>query len=846
MLDMGSFGFIIKTAYRDSRKDIGKLMMFMASIVLGIAALVAINSFNYNLVQDVDKQAATLLGADIVISDNKPIPNELRIIADSLPGEKASQTQLFSMAYLPNSDETQFISVKALEGAFPFYGKLKADPQSASETFRNSQTALVDEGMMIQYNLEVGDPIKIGVATFTIAGKLQSAFGSAGLGGAFAPSVYISNNYLAKTDLIKPGSVIDYEFYYKLTGDFDPDEWKKTKRKQFRDESVRIETIEDRKENLNEAFAGLNNFLNLIALVSLLLGCIGVASSVMIYIKNKVSSIAVFRCLGMKGNQAFAIYFFQIIILGFVGVVVGAILGSLIQMYLPILFRDFLPYEVEMALSPKAMIEGSLVGLVITTLFALGPLLGVRDISPLQTLRISEDGNINRWTYLKILVYVGIIASIFLFLWRLTASWKDGGVMTIGLIIAFLILIAVSKLIVWSVRKFFPRGWSYVFRQGLSNLYRPNNQTQTLILSIGLGTAVLTMLFIIQGLLLQNVSSMEAGNQPNTILYGIEKEQKDSLAQITKAYDMPVIQQVPIVTMNLAGWKGRTKKDWLSDTSRTASRWAINREARVSFRDTLTADETLIEGTYTGSVAPGDSILISLADNWSRAMDVEIGDELVWNVQGAMLTTYVGSIREIEFNSMNTRFFVLFPNGVLEQAPQFQVLVTKSPDTETTARYRRDVVKAFPNVSVIDLGSILSALNDILTKVSYVIKFMAGFSILTGLIVLIASLLLSKYQRVKESVLLRTIGASRKQIFMINATEYTVLGSLSAATGIVISLVASYFFATRTLELEFSFQWLPILGVFLFVVALTVIIGLLNSRDVINKSPLEVLRREVG
>lgn len=843
---MGSIGFIIKTALRDSRKDIGKLMMFMASIVLGIAALVAINSFNYNLVSDVDKQAATLLGADIVISDNKPIPNQLQVIADSLPGERASQTQLFSMAYLPNSDETQFVSIKALEGGFPFYGMLKADPQSASETFRNTQTALVDEGMMIQYNLTVGDPIKLGQATFHIAGKLQSAFGSSGIGGAFAPSVYIAKDNLVQTELIKPGSVIDYEFYYKITDAVDPDEWKQANRKRFRDESVRIETIADRKENLNEAFAGLNNFLNLIALVSLLLGCIGVASSVMIYVKNKVSSIAVFRCLGMKGNQAFSIYFIQILVLGIIGVIVGAILGSLIQMYLPVLFKDFLPYEVEMALSPRAMIEGSVVGLIITTLFALGPLLGVRDISPLQTLRISEDGNINRWSFLKILVYVAILASIFFFLWRLTSSWKDGAVMTGGLIVAFLILVGVSKLIVWSVRKFFPRGWSYVFRQGLSNLYRPNNQTQTLILSIGLGTAVLTMLFIIQGLLLQNVSSMEAGNQPNTILYGIEKEQKVALAEMTKSYDMPVIQQVPIVTMNLAGWKGRTKKDWLSDTTRTASRWAINREARVSFRDTLTSDETLVEGTFTGSVAPGDSIFISLADNWSRAMDVEIGDELVWNVQGAMITTYVGSIREIEFNSMNTRFFVLFPNGVLEQAPQFQVLVTKSPDTETTARYRRDVVKAFPNVSVIDLGSILSALNDILTKVSYVIKFMAGFSILTGLIVLIASLLLSKFQRVKESVLLRTIGASRKQIFMINATEYTVLGALSAATGILISLVASYFFATRTLELEFKIQWLPILGVFLFVVALTVCIGLLNSREVINKSPLEVLRREVG
>ena len=547
----------------------------------------------------------------------------------------------------------------------------------------------------------------------------------------------------------------------------------------------------------------------------------------------------------MKGNEAFVIYFLQIFVLGAIGVVVGAVLGSLIQIYLPILFKDFLPYEVEMGLSPRAMVEGSIVGLVVTTLFALGPLLSIRDISPLQTLRVSDKSTSRRWAPLNILVGLAIVLSIFLFLWNLTGHWRDGAIMTAGLAVAFVVLVGVSKLITWAVRKFFPRSWSYVFRQGLSNLYRPNNQTQTLILSIGLGTAVLTMLFIIQGLLLQNVSSMEAGNQPNTILYGIEKEQKEDLAALTKKFDLPIIQQVPIVTMRLAGWQGRSKQDWMSDTSRTASRWSINREARVSFRDTLNADEEIIEGTWRGKVAPGDSVFVSVADTWASAMDVTLGDELLWNVQGALIKTYVGSIRTIEFRSMNTRFFVLFPTGVLEQAPQFQVLVTKSPDVATTAAYRRDVVKAFPNVSVIDLGTILSALNDVLTKVSYVIKFMAGFSILTGLIVLIASLLLSKFQRIKESVLLRTIGANRKQIFMINATEYTVLGSLSALTGIGLSLIASYFFATRTLELDFNIQWMPIVWVFLFVVGLTVTIGLLNSRDVINKSPLEVLRKEV-
>jgi len=325
---MGSLGFIIRTALRDSRKDIGKLMMFMASIVLGIAALVAINSFNYNLVSDIDKQSASLLGADIVISDNKPLPESLAQVADSLPGERASQLQLFSMAYLPQSDETQFVSIKALEGGFPFYGILKADPPSANETFRSSQTALVDDGMMYQYELNVGDSIKLGQATFAIAGRLQSAFGGTAAGGAFAPSVYISKDYLEATDLVQPGSLMDYEYYYKLPEGFDADEWKKTRRKQFRDESVRVETIEDRRENLNEAFTNLNNFLNLIALVSLLLGCIGVASSVMIYVKNKIPSIAVFRCLGMKGNQAFAIYFIQILVLGAVGVLIGALLGK--------------------------------------------------------------------------------------------------------------------------------------------------------------------------------------------------------------------------------------------------------------------------------------------------------------------------------------------------------------------------------------------------------------------------------------------------------------------------------------------------------------------------------------
>jgi putative ABC transport system permease protein len=823
--------------------------MFMSSIILGIAALVAINSFNYNLVKDVDKQAATLLGADLVVSGNRPATDGLLRALDSLPGDKSEELELFSMSYMPQKAASQVVRIKALSGDFPYYGKLNTIPESAGTVFKSEKSILVDEGMMLQYKLEVGDSLKLGQVVFPIAGKLLNSFGSQNMGSSFAPTVYMDKQYITETELVQPGSLIDYVYYRKVPESFDIDAWKAKRRRIFRSDALRMTTIEDRKEDLNEAFDALNYFLNLVALVSLLLGCIGVASSVFIYVKSKISSIATFRCLGMKGNQAFMIYFLQIIGLAVFGVLAGAILGSAIQMAIPKILSDFLPFTVVMSLSWKAIWEGIFIGLLITTLFALLPLIAVRNISPLRTLRASYDETENKRDPLKYFLYVSIIASLGLFLWRLTGDIQTTLGFTGGIVVGFLVLYLVSIIIIWSVRKFFPRSWNYVFRQGLSNLFRPNNQTQTLLISIGLGTAVLSSLFIIQGLLLNNVDQMDAGNQPNMIMFGIEPHQTDDLIKLTKKYDLPVLDNVPIVTMRLEAWKGRAKKDWLADTSSVGRRryWPANREARVTFRDTLDGSEVLLRGQFYRPVLnPQDSIFISVDDGWAEGLGVDIGDELVFNVQGTRITTYIGSIRDIEFRSMSTRFFVVFPSGVLEEAPQFRVLVSKSPDKQVTADYRNDIVKAFPNVSVIDLGNILETVSGILDKVSYIIKFMAGFSILTGLIVLISSLLLSKYQRIKESVLLRTIGASRKQILQINATEYFILGALSAFTGIIISIVGSFLLAKYQLDLSYDIKLLPIVFIFFIVTGLTVLIGMINSREVVSKSPLEVLRKEVG
>ncbi len=844
---MSRIDFLIRTAWRDARQNMGKLLLFMSSIVLGISALVAINSFNYNLAQDIDREAASLLGADLVVTGNREAGPITRATLDSLPAQLSTGIELLSMAYLPKVDESHFVRIKALQGDFPFYGALESNPIQAADLFKSHQGALVEDGLMTQYGLQVGDSIQLGKSKFSILGELKNAFGSASISSSFAPTIYIGKQFLPGTGLVQPGSLLNYAYYYKIEQPFEIDEWKEERVTRLRTESMRMETVTDRQANIGDAFDNLNYFLNLVAMVALLLGCIGVASSVFIYIKNKIPSIAILRCLGMKGKEAFFVYFAQIIGLGALGVVVGCLLGSVVQIILPRVLTDFIPLEVQMKISWPAMLQGLTIGLLITSLFSVLPLLGIRKISPLRTLRQNITEPTSKIDLPSATIYFAIVFCLFGFLWLLTDDPLIGFYFVVGLGAAFGLLFLVARLVMWSVKMYFPKHWNFVLRQGLANLFRPNNQTRTLLVSIGLGTAVLTTLFIVQGLLLRNVAAMDAGEQPNVFLFGIESNQIDSLVKITEAKQMPIIQNLPVVTMRLVGWQGKTKKEWLADSNLTAKSWAIHRETRATYRDWLDSNEKVIAGDFPHPYrAENDSIFISLAKPFADAMNVDLGDEMIFNVQGARMKTYVKSIRKIENANMRARFLVLFPSGVLEPAPKFHILVTKSPNVTTTANFRSEVVKEFSNVSVIDLSTILESINEILTKVSYIIQFMALFSILTGLTVLFSSLLLSKYQRIRESVLLRTLGASRRQIQGINLSEYVILGTLAASLGVVIALVASFLLARFQLDLDFNIRWLPIAIVFFSVVMITVVIGVLNSREVVNRPPLEVLRREVG
>jgi putative ABC transport system permease protein len=406
--------------------------------------------------------------------------------------------------------------------------------------------------------------------------------------------------------------------------------------------------------------------------------------------------------------------------------------------------------------------------------------------------------------------------------------------------------VGIAALLMWAVRRFFPDSRSYLWRQGLANLFRPNNQTTILIVAIGLGTAFICTLFSIQSILLNRVVLSASGNQSNTILFDIQPVQKDSVIALARQQGLPIERTVPIVNMRLEKVNNITVEMLEKDSTIKMRDWIFDREYRVTFRDSLTSSEKITKGKWSGEVDKSSgTVYISIEERYAKNSSIEIGDTMIFNVQGFVIPTIVGSFRVVDWNRIQTNFLVVFPAGVLEDAPQFHVLLTRIPDKETSARFQQLMVKQFPNVSIIDLSLVLSIVDKLLDKVGFVIRFMAGFSIFTGLIVLIASVLISKYQRIQESVLLRTLGASRKQIFYITALEYFFLGAFAAATGIVLSLGVSWMLARFIFETEFTLQWLPLLIVFVSICLLTVFIGLINSRAGVRRPPLEILREEV-
>ena len=836
-------GWVWRMAWRDARHNFSRLFLFVASLITGIAAVVALDSLNYSLQRDIDSNARELLGADLVVNGEKPYTKDLQAAFDSLDVPHASEVDMASMVLFLHNQKSRLIRLVAMEGDFPFYGKIETEPANAYELMKQGGYAMLDETLAGQYEVSSDDSLRVGNSTFKVAGVVTRIAGGGGLMSTFTPSVYIARKDLDSTGLVQFGSRVNYQYYYKIESERRVHRIVHNLRTMIRRQGYSYETVERRKEGLGEGFNSIYRFFSLLAFVAVILGCMGVASSVHIYAREKRDEVAVLRCVGSSGWQAFNIFFIQIFILGIIGSVIGSFVGVGIQQIIPLFISKLIPFEMGFAVSWKSLLLGLCVGAVVSVLFSLLPLVAVRFVPPLSVLRADYEGQ-RIFSKTRIAAIILIAAFPIAFASLQARSFYTGSMFFLGLLVAlgFLTLVAISLL--YFVRRYFPHNAPFIWRHALSSLFRPNNQTRVLMVTIGLGAFIISTLNVVEQSMLSQVEFTGRENQSNTILFDIQPSQREGVIQLMKDNNLKVNQVVPIVTCRVSEVRGRSVEELQKDSTDNVSNWAITREYRVTYRDSLHHSEKLIEGTMHEKKDSRDSVWVTISEGMLDNLDIKIGDSLVFDVQGVPVKAFISGVREVDWPKDPPNFIFVFPTGVLENAPQIYVTTTRVDEPQQANRFQQALVMQFPNVSLLDLRLILTTVNELFDKLGLIIRFLALFSIITGLIVLAGAVINSKFLRMKENVLLRTIGARTKQITRITLIEYAYLGFFSAVTGMALSLGGGYLLAKFFFEITFAFDWVELLIISTGVVILTVAIGWYNSREVISTPPLQVLRKE--
>ena len=840
--------FILKMAWRDTRASRRRLLLFSLAIVLGVAALVAVGSLRDNLRIAIEDQTKTLLGADLVVTSRAKLGEEGEKFVGGLGGEQAREVSFNSMLVLPQAGgQTRLVQVRAIEGGFPFYGNFDTTPAGARATLRGGFNVILEESLLVQFGLQPGDKVKLGSAEFTVSGGLRAVPGEAAAVATMAPRVFIPLTTVSDTGLLRAGSLARHRVYFKFPKEVDVEALVRDLRNRFRELRLGFDTVEERKRELGQSIRNVNAFLSLVGFASLFLGAIGVASAIHAHIRQKVPTVAILRCLGASARTSFSIYLVQATALGLVGAGLGALLGLAVQLALPALLKDFLPFAFTFSVSWPALARGLGAGLVVSVLFALLPLLAVRHISPLLTLRSAfAAGNGRKRDWLQFVLLGAIALMIFGFaIWQ-TGRWQWGVGFGVALLTGFGVLAGLARVISWLAKKFTLRGLPYPWRQGVANLHRPNNRTQLLLVSLGMGTFLMMALYLSRDTLLGQLRVVGGGERPNLMLFDIQDDQVASLTKLLSDNGAPVRQQAAIVTMRISSIKGRAVADILKDKQSRVPAWTLRREYRSTYRGELGDTEKVVAGKFAGQIEPGaEHVPVSVEVELARDLQVAPGDEMIFDVQGVPVKTRVGSLRQVDWRRMQPNFFIVFPVGVLEGAPKFHVMALRVADARQSAHVQQAVVREHPNVSAIDLAIIMQTIDSVYSKASFVVEFLALFTVVTGAIVLAGAVLIGRSQRVRESVLLRTLGATKAQVNRIMLAEYLALGTLGAAVGAVLAVGANWALAYYVFDVKWTVpSALVLLAGWAAVSAMTVSTGLLSNRGICDYPPLEVLREE--
>ncbi|MFN5583232.1 ABC transporter permease, partial [Gemmatimonas sp.] len=595
-------------------------------------------------------------------------------------------------------------------------------------------------------------------------------------------------------------------------------------------------------------------FLSIIGLIALLLGGIGVASGVNAFVSAKIDTVAVLRCLGATSRQVLALYVVQAAAMGLVGATAGAALGVGVQFLLPRVMGEFLPVDVAIMLEPRPLLLGLATGVWVSLVFALRPLLALRRVSPLQAIRRNADPSAmpREWQDgARLLVDALLLASIVGIVLSRIGTVREGLAITGGIIAVVAVLWVAATSLIAVARRTTRPSWPFPLRQGIANLHRPANQTRAVTLALGFGAFLLSTVYLVQANLLSKVQTSADAAAGNLLLFDVQEDQAAPLDSILRARQHPVVQQTPIVTMRVDAINGKSVVSMQRDTTVRRAGWALRREYRSTYRDALQPSEKITGGAWFASADerataraahPEAPFELSLEQDVAREMGVTLGDTITWNVQGVPVTTVLTSTREVNWGRFEANFFAVFEPAALRRAPQQFVIVASVPAGAPLAAMQRDVVRRFPNVSSLDLTLVRQTIGAIVDRVTLAIRFLGLFSLAMGVPVLFSAVAATRRARLREGVLLRTLGASRAQVARVLLAEYGALGALGALTGMLLSFAGAWGITHFVFEDRFD----PAVGPTVFIAAgmllLTMTIGLLTSRDVYRETPMIAIR----
>ncbi len=839
-------------AARESRGSAGRLVFFAACLSVGVAAVVAVAGLSLALDRGIRDQARELLAADIAVSSRRPIADDVVAAVDALGTVRSAEViELPSVVSVPTSEgaggapgPSLLCELKAVGSGYPFYGRVVTEPARPLAELLGGDRVLVGPELLTRLGTSVGSELRIGSAVYRIAGTVLGEPDRLEIGFTLGPRVLLSLTGLERSGLTGLGSRVGYRVLVGLPWGTAPAQVESaaaTIRAAISDpEFVRVETASEAQPALRTALSRAERFLGLVALLSLLVGGIGVAQAVRAWLAGRLDAIAVLRALGVRPREVFGLYLAQTVLLALVGSGLGALAGALAARVVPAFLSEILPLQIEVGWQPLAMLRGIALGVGVAVIFGLRPLIDVLRVPPARVLRRDADPlPVNR--SVAFLVVALLVSGVMATAVVQSGSILRGVLFTVGLITATLVLSLGAWLVVKAAGRM-PRELGVVaLRHGLAALARPGSGTLGAVVALGLGVLTVLGMFLVQERLSAQLEADLPADAPTVFLVDIQPDQWDGVRRMLVDTGAESVDSVEVVIARLQSINGVAVADLVpeGDPETGDRRWVLTREQRLTSMATLPEDNVIIEGTLWSDP---DRAEVSIERDFAADMGVAVGDTVVFNVQGVPLELLVSSIRTVEWERFSINFFLVVEPGVLDEAPRYRIASARlAPAAEVPFQDR--LAAAFPNVTMLRIRDLLEKIVAVLEQVGFGVRFLGAFTVFAGIAILAGAVSAGAVRRGRQVALYKTLGMTRAQVVSVFAVEYALIGLVAGVLGTV-GAIALAFFVVR-FGFEIAWAWDPVasLSAAAATVVLSVAAGLAASARALAVRPLAVLRQ---